>query len=439
MLPTTLAALAAIAALGTSNAAPAPQKVEWDQAKLEALARDIQDQVAELRGESFKRPVAVQVATAEDFFAYARARVEETETPQKLAADETIAKMLGLVPPKMDFMETLLAMLETQVGGYYDPASDSFSLMDKCPTSIAPVILAHELDHALDDQLFGIDQGLARVSEITDASTAYSSVVEGSGTNIMSRWMVQYAQWAKNHGGSIDLAAYARMQQDAQEPMLQAPMFMWKPMFFVYLRGSAFLVRSENFLDGSMREARPGDIRTAFNDPPRSTEQILHPEKYWDPQHRDDPRPVVFDTSKLPAGWEVLREDSLGELVLAIVTTPDSTTQGIDVTDAAAQMAVEFTNLAAEGWGGDRVILLGKEDARFLRLATSWDTERDAAEFMGALAINLPGMRAACAELGPKKTGVTATYGSAADQVIVDAYFGVGSKDLRELSAALTQ
>lgn len=429
-----LAAAAAPALLPTGVQDP-----DWTQAELEDISSQIQEHIAELRNEKFKRPVAVKLATAEDFYAYARGRIAESETPEKIAADEQIAKMLGLVPPDMDLMETMLAMLETQVGGYYDPSSDSFSLMAKCPKSIAPVILAHELGHALDDQLFGIDQGLAEVSDVTDASTAYSGVVEGSATNLMPRWMVQYAQWQMMNGGSIDLEEYGRMQQDAQEPMLKAPMIMWKPMFFVYTRGASFLVRSESAFAGAMsKAASTADIRMAFTNPPRSTEQILHPAKYWDPAQRDEPKLITFDTSALPEGWKELRTDRLGELSMAILTTPNSSTSGVDVTDPTAALAVSFTNEAATGWGGDAVILLGKDDARFLRLVTVWDSERDAAEFMGALSSILPALREANAALGEGRDGVTLEYGARQDEVVFTAWFGLSGKDARKLPEALT-
>jgi hypothetical protein len=42
---------------------------------------------------------------------------------------------------------------------------------------------------------------------------------------------------------------------------------------------------------------------------------------------------------------------------------------------------MSYTNKAAEGWGGDRLVLLERGDERFLELVTVWDTEKDADEF----------------------------------------------------------
>jgi hypothetical protein len=66
-----------------------------------------------------------------------------------------------------------------------------------------------------------------------------------------------------------------------------APPFIWKPLVTVYTRGMTFLQRSEK---PSANEVAPGDYERAFSSPPRSTEQILHPDKYWNDEKRDDPR-----------------------------------------------------------------------------------------------------------------------------------------------------
>jgi hypothetical protein len=47
--------------------------------------------------------------------------------------------------------------------------------------SLTKITLAHELDHALDDQLFDIDGTLKKIGEDTDAQLAFHAVVEGSG------------------------------------------------------------------------------------------------------------------------------------------------------------------------------------------------------------------------------------------------------------------
>ena len=70
----------------------------------------------------------------------------------------------------------------------------------------------------------------------------------------------------------------------------------------------------------------------------------------------------------LGEGWSVLTEDTLGELFFQAYL------EGSLSTDVAA--------VAAEGWGGDRFVLLdGPGDEDLFASLLVWDTEEDAQEF----------------------------------------------------------
>jgi len=401
----------------------------WTQPELERETAQILGELEELRGERLGRSVAVSVATQEDFLAYMQKRMDLTYTPERQAADETIGKLLGVVPPDMDVEAVLMKMLESQVGGFYDPESESFSLMAGVPRGIAPTILSHELVHALDDALFDIDGVLEGLANTTDPAAAFWCVVEGSGQNVST-------QWTREHVGRIDLEGVTEFQAKAQAEMGDAPAWMWKPLLGAYVQGSSFLVRKSSPLAGSMSAAENADIRTAFEHPPRSTEQVLHPEKYWDPEQRDEPRAITFDVGTLPSGWEVLHEDVLGEMMLNVVTSRDE----VDLADMAAVFALTYTDELVSGWGGDRVILLGSDQGRFMRLVTAWDTVRDAGEFYGGMLGHLPSMQAAAEALGPGgrlKDGAELAYGNADDEVVLTVWYGVERRDLKQLRSAI--
>jgi hypothetical protein len=296
--------------------------------------------------------------------------MEKTETAESIAADETSAKLLGLIAPDTDLLAVEMELLEGQVGGFYDPDGDVFYLMDTFKKGdLARVILSHELTHALDDQLWDIDGTIASVAGNTDAERAYHAVVEGSGTRTMTGWVMKNA-------AKLDMSAVA--EADFSAGLENAPAVLWKPLMASYMAGATFL-------DKGRKADKDGFLARAFEDPPTSTEQVLHPERYWDAEQRDEPRRIEFDTAAVVDGWEVLAQDTLGELMLALVTTPLEGRAAPDVSNPMAVMALEYTNAAATGWGGDRVILLGRGDARLLRLVTVWDTDEDAAEFERAV------------------------------------------------------
>jgi hypothetical protein len=397
---------AAVASTSLQDAAPAKK---WTQAELETVSAQIQHDIEELRGVKFRRPVKVKVADGKGFLEYAKKRQEKTETPERRERDESIAKMLGLVEPDLDLEKTLEKLLENQVGGFYEPGTDTFYLMDTFGGDIAKIILAHELTHALDDQLYDIDGTLKKAGQRTDAEFAYDAVVEGNGTVGMTKWLFRF-------GKGIDPKA---MDSDLYSKGLdEAPQVLWKPLLAVYLEGSIFLTRAGS---GVSPEAA---LDRAFQHPPRSSEQILHPEKYWDPKKADEPRSVAIDASKIGAGWKAVGEDTLGEMYLAMATTPPEERKPLDVKNPMAVMGIHYTNTAAEGWGGDDALLLQKGDARVLWLVTAWDRPEDAEEF-----------RAAADDVLKKAPGAdkfrrTVDRPEAGDVVVVRVVQGVDEKDV---------
>jgi hypothetical protein len=405
-----LIGLVAAAVVSTSaslqDASPAKK---WTQEELEKVSKSVQHDVEELRGAKFLRPVKVQVADGKGFLEYAKKRQEKTESPERRVRDETIAKMLGLVEPDLDLEKTLEKLLEAQVGGFYEPGSDTFYLMETFGGDIAKIILAHELTHALDDQLYDIDGTLKKLGQKTDAEFAYDSVVEGSGTVGMTRWLFRF-------GKGIDPKA---MDSDLYSKGLdEAPQFLWKPLIAFYLEGSIFLTRAGSGVGGAEALSR------AFQHPPRSSEQILHPDKYWDSKQLDEPRAVSIDASKIGGGWKVLGEDTLGEIYLAMATTPPEERKPLDVKNPMAIMGIHYTNTAAEGWGGDDVVVLEKNGVRVLWLVTAWDRPEDAEEF-----------RAAAEDVLKKAPGAdkfrrTVDRPDAGDVVVVRVVQGVGEKDV---------
>lgn len=364
-----------LTAVAVATLAPAP---DFTQEELEALSTRISGQVEVIRGDEFKRPVAVRIEDTAGFIDYAKDRMERTTTEDQMWADEVVMKALGVFPAEKDMLKTQMELLESQVGGFYDPQTDSFALMKAFDGGLAKVILAHELTHALDDQLYDIDGMLEKLEGNADAQLAYHAVVEGSGTATMADWVLAHM------GEEItmeDMTANADMGTAGLE---DAPAALWKPLMMVYLRGAAFLKRSDNVGAGQnpMQKIDRADLERAFTNPPRSTEQVLHPEKYWDEKYLDEPKPVEIDTTAAEAdGWTLVSKQTLGEAVLALATSRENERGGLDVSNQFSIFGVRYTNRAAEGWGGDRYIVMKKGEQVFFRLSTVWDTKKDADQF----------------------------------------------------------
>ena len=109
----------------------------------------------------------------------------------------------------------------------------------------------------------------------------------------------------------------------------------------------------------------------SFTNLPQSTEQILHPEKYF---VHETPVKVALPNIglSLGRGWRRIESDVNGEWSLYLIldqflkSSPDS-------------------KRAAAGWGGDRYAVYENQRGQVVYVAVSaWDTEKDAREFFDA-------------------------------------------------------
>jgi hypothetical protein len=295
---------------------------------------------------------------------YALARFRSMTPNRRSGPDQTAFRLLGLLPPDVDVEKELLDVLEEQAGGYYDPQTKSFYLLDDMPKDMTALLAAHEMTHALDDQRYDIDRQIAKVIDDDDASFALSAVIEGNATLVAARYVAKavasksldLAQ-ARRHGTN---RAHGSLERDAVSPARPAP-------------GT---VRARRGI------SRSCDVDAAWTRLPRSSEQILHPREATGTHPSATSRSRSSFPSrreKLGKGWtRRFRRAGGADHRGACRSHPPRA-------DALASGEAHWTNEAASGWGGDRFELWTQGEASIVLLATLWDTAKDAEEFQAAL------------------------------------------------------
>ena len=393
--------------LAVSEAPPAPAPTPaLTQAEADAATAEVLPQIESIRGLTFKTKVPVRVIDDAKARAYATARFKRLTPDSKIAADQAAYRLLGLAPPDTDVLKTLLDVLEEQAGGFYDPQTKSFYLLDDQPRDMTALLAAHEMTHALEDQYYDIDGRLARIADDDDASFALSAVAEGSASLAMTAYVM--GRLADSTLRAEDLQAMQRSEAGRAKRLDAMPGVLRKELLGPYVLGSLFLERGN---DGAMTQGYPkAEADAAWKSPPRSSEQILHPEKYWDPARRDEPKRVdIPDASPvLGEGWSSAGTGVLGEIAIGgLVGAPAPRSDD----PSAMTSAGGWTNAAAAGWGGDRWELWTNGSRAVVLLVTVWDSREDAVEFVGAL----PGARA---RLASRRTGarVVVVAGAAGDK-----------------------
>jgi len=249
------------------------------------LARRVVDEVLpeveRLRGLEFLRPVPVTVIDDEQAREYILRRLEEFDQIERTAVVQEVYAQLGLLEEGVDLLDIMLEAMEEQVAGFYDPGDGSFYLLDDQPAATTAVLTAHELTHALEDQYFDLDARLEAVIDDDDRLFAIGAVHEGSATLLMMVYMMKAAAGGAGSGALGNAGAEQVEQLEALPPVLL------RQLLGPYMLGMHFLTEGDFLLLGKGFPAER--VNGVFGDLPTSSEQILHPEKYWNEGSRDEP------------------------------------------------------------------------------------------------------------------------------------------------------
>jgi len=299
----------------------APVEIPEQHLTAEEAARFI-DKIApvveELRGLEFKRPVPVEIVDEEGALAYMIQRIESFQTRQEIDDSARAYELLGLLPEGTDILALYLETMSEEAGGFYDPASGSYYLLDDVSADMGPMVAAHELTHALEDQHFSLDDRLTAVMDDDDQLFARSAVHEGSATLLMFAYMARAAL-----NGEIDpdaLAAYAESEASKANMLDELPDTLLRQLIAPYTLGASFLARG-NMIAAVAKGYPVDDIDQTYADAPLSSEQIMHPFKYWNFKKRDEPLRLNFDEAGKALGprWSMRLDGVLGEMTLGVM------------------------------------------------------------------------------------------------------------------------
>jgi hypothetical protein len=338
----------------TATAAPTAAGGPSQRARTYA---EINAQVQAIRGLDEKTPIEPNIVSPAELAAVIRASFDHDYPPDQVAADQSLYRALGLIGADVKLADIFIDLLESQVAGLYDPVAKKLYVVSK-EGGVGPVeqvFYSHEYDHALQDQHFGLQRLQDGLRGQSDTLLAHQALVEGDAYVLMTYWLQQNLDASELQqviAASSDPTALAALQKIP--PIVQAQ------ILFAATQGTQFVL-------GQQIAGGWPAINADFADPPATTEQVLHPEKY---QAHEPALTVDLPADlarRMGAGWSVGLEDTLGEHQMGIWLggAPD----------------------AAAGWGGDRVtVLQGPAHAWALAWRTAWDSAADAAAFETAAA-----------------------------------------------------
>jgi hypothetical protein len=295
-----------------------------------------------------------------------------------------IYQRLGFLPPDTALEPAFKELLSDQLAALYDPRTKTLALtkngLSQQPTSVrllefftgrdflGEVLVAHELTHALQDQHYGLPTSTPPLTNTqSDRIIARRALLEGDA----SLASVAYLRPGPLDAGTVQrfVEQVAVIPEELRARHPNVPEMIRSSLAFQYNTGSGFAAAA--YLRGGWAA-----VDAAHRDPPASSEQVLHVEKYF--EARDRPIEVALGGTeeREREGWTRVLEDTFGELDVRVL--------------AGRVFDPQRAGAIAAGWGGDRVRALARGDQLTIVWLSAWDSEADAIELADALPSLLP-------------------------------------------------
>jgi hypothetical protein len=327
----------------------------------DAIRAQVDDLIAEtekVRELTFLSTPTVTIVDTTELADRVRALIAENVDPDQIARDTALEVLLGLVPEGTDMLGLYQDLYGEQVLGFYDGETKEMVVPATGAelSAAEKVTLVHELTHALTDQHYSFSDRSDALDEEQhyDALSALQTITEGDAT-------------------LTELHYVAGMPPEEQQAVITeslgqdtgvfdaAPEFIQQLLVFPYNAGYSLL----NGLWSPQEGFR--QIDEAYVDPPTTTEQVMHPDKYAD---REPAIEVQLPDTSID-GYENVEESTWGELLFNVMFTQI--------------LGPETADVAAGGWGGDRYRLMWDGTNVVFMLHYVGDTEQDAEEMETAL------------------------------------------------------
>jgi hypothetical protein len=268
-------------------------------------AAKIASELADISGLKLRHAVPCDLISKDKVNEFLKKRVKEVASPDELRAEELTLKKFGLAPPDFNLADSTVDLLTEQAAAFYDYDKKKLFITDTTSSDSQEPVLAHELSHAIADQNFNLGRFIRQGRKSDDGSTARLAVMEGQATWLMSEYLAHKLGQSLKKNPSVVSMMSRLTESSGQFPVFdQAPLYLRVTLVFPYTQGMLF----QN--DVIQKDGDEG-FAEVFRHAPVSTQQVLHPAKYF--AHTEPTYPAL-PNPHLPAGYKGLVGGTMGEL-----------------------------------------------------------------------------------------------------------------------------
>jgi hypothetical protein len=325
--------------------------------------------VAQKRGLDFTEEIEKKVINRDELSEYLRFKVTMEYTEKELENEQKLYTKLGILEPDIDYKSAMVDSSTQNIAAFYAPDENKIYFMKDTHSLIVPVlpseVMLHELTHALQDQHFSLDTISQENRSLSmDRVLARESVLEGEAVFVSYDILLDYLKKFSTRFEREQLEQFD-YQQYILESMLSASKnyfdkdsIFLEVMLFPYVRGTMFVKYA--YMTGGWEK-----VNGIYKELPLSSEQILHPDKYF--LLKENPLPLKKPVLHELAHTTEIASGTLGEFYLYII--------GKRFLDEL------FANMLSEGWGNDYFFLFEQKGNLLFIEYSLWDSEKDTKEF----------------------------------------------------------
>lgn len=344
--------------------------------------QSIEQQVSIIRNLPIRNEIAVSYVNRDQLRQEMQEEIDKEYNAEEIDSEEKVLKSLGLLAEDADLATVIEQMLGDEIAGFYDDETKELKLVSETPelNLMNQVTLAHEVTHALQDQSFSLPDLLPEDSGNADADLARLSLVEGDAT-------LTEEEYTANNLSGMDLLNLLMGSMGATGGLV-GNSYLEDSLLFPYVKGLEFVTAVKQ------KGGWPG-VDAAYAKPPDSTEQVMHPEKYF---AREAPVAVqIPDLATIVGpGWSVTFDEVMGEFDALEILQED--------------LPAGRARRAAAGWGGGAISFAeGPDGDEIMAMTFVWDSEADAADFAEAMGDALEARFADEFDLSPSTAPVLVT------------------------------
>lgn len=337
---------------GESGAAEAassaePSRDDRKDAELQAKLSEALAYVSQVRQLAATGEVKGRSLSRQDIERYIHQQLAENTPEDAIRATEALLYGFGAVDADFDYRGAVISLMSAQLLGFYDPQRKTFFVSGELTGDEADATLWHELVHALQDQHYDLSGITQWQPDHGDRLAAAHALAEGDATSTMLDALF------RGRSTALELPeGLLRAESVLGSAALSAPPILVRSLLAPYVDGLAFANQLR-------RRGGFAAVDAAWRNLPASTEQLLHPEKYFAGE-----APLSVPLPPPPPHQPQLEQrfhDVMGEQTLRLLLEE--------------WLPARTAREAASDWGGDRLAAFSDEARQ--RWAIGWHVRFD--------------------------------------------------------------